>query len=259
MAAAEYKRFIFLFPGHARVEEAAYSVGLCYLAARQYARAVQSFKTLMKSFPDGEYNDQAQFRISEAYLNSNQAGAAIASLRNLAFATDDTDIRDEAYYRLAWVYIGMGQWDQSLAVLSEISQEGRKAYRLNELSRALAEEPKMKQKRPGLAGTLAILPGAGYLYTGRYQDALIALLVNGALIWAAYESFNNELYALGSVITFVEIGFYAGSIYGSVASARKYNRKKEQQWIDNLRQQLKVNLASRPENRGIELSLRYTF
>ena len=153
----------------------------------------------------------------------------------------------------------MGQWEQALIVFAEISQEGRNTYRLEDLSKALAEEPKMKQKSAGLAGTLAIIPGAGYLYCGRYQDALIALLVNGGLIWAAYEAFSNDLYALGSVITFVEIGFYAGNIYGSVASAHKYNRKKEQQWIENLRQNLKVNLASRPETRGIELSLRYTF
>jgi outer membrane protein assembly factor BamD (BamD/ComL family) len=259
MAAAEYKRFIYLFPGHDRVEEAAYNVGLCHLSARQYGRAVQSFKEIMLSYPDGRYTDQAQFRMSEAYLSSNQAGAAITSLRNLAFATDDADVRDEAYYRVGWVYIGMGQWEQALTVFAEISQEGRNTYRLEELSRALAEEPKMKQKGATLAGTLAIIPGAGYLYCGRYQDALIALLVNGGLIWAAYEAFNNDLYALGSVITFVEIGFYAGNIYGSVASAHKYNRKKEQQWIENLRQNLKVNLASRPKTRGIELSLRYTF
>ena len=79
------------------------------------------------------------------------------------------------------------------------------------------------------------------------------------MIWAAYESFSNELYALGSVITFVEIGFYSGNIYGSVASAHKYNRKNERQWIEQLRKRLKVSLASRPANRGVELSLRYTY
>jgi len=259
MAAAEYKRFIFLFPGHARVEEAAYNVGLCHLSARQYSRAVQSFKEIMLSYPDGQYNERAQFRMSEAYLDSSQAGAAITSLRNLAIATDDAGVRDEAYYRMGWVYIGMGQWEQALTVFAEISQEGRNTYRLEALSRALAEEPKMKQKSSALAGTLAIIPGAGYLYCGRYQDALIALLVNGGLIWAAYEAFSNDLYALGSVITFVEIGFYAGNKHGSVARAHKYNRKKERQWIDTLRRRLKVNLASRPENKGLELSLRYTF
>jgi len=259
MAAGEYKRFIFLFPEHARVEEAAYNVGLCYLSAGEYARAIQSLKELMRTFPDGRYVEQAQFRISEGYLRSNQAGAAITSLRNLAIVTDDDGLRDEAYYRMGWIYIGMAQWEQAQMVFAEISHAGRNAYRLEDLKRALDEVPKMKQKSPGLAGTLAVIPGAGYLYCGRYQDALIALLVNGGLIWAAYESFDKELYALGSMITFVEIGFYAGSIYGSVASAHKYNRKNERQWIEKLRKRLKVTLAAQLENRGFEIALRYTY
>ncbi|RLC18821.1 MAG: hypothetical protein DRI24_01945 [Deltaproteobacteria bacterium] len=259
MAAGEYKRFMFLFPDHTRVEEAAYRVGLCYLSAGLSARAIQSFKECLRTYPDGRYADQAQLRMSEGYLRSNQTGAAITSLQNLAIITDDVEIRDEAFYRMGWTYIGMAQWEQAQMVFAKMSQEGRHTYRLEELSRALDEEPKMNRKSPGLAGTLAVLPGAGYLYCGRYQDALIAFLVNGGLIWAAYESFSNELYALGSVITFVEIGFYAGNIYGSVASAHKYNRKNERQWIEHLRKRLKVNLASRPENRGVELSLRYAF
>ncbi|MEN8243509.1 MAG: tetratricopeptide repeat protein [Thermodesulfobacteriota bacterium] len=259
MAASEYKRFIHLFPEHARVEEAAYKVGQCYLLAGQYARALQSFKKLIRTYADGRYSDQAQFSMSEAYLSSNQAGAAINTLRNLAIVTDDVETKDEAYYQMCWIYIGMGQWEQARMVLDGISQERRNSYRIEALSRSLNKEPKMKRKSPGLAGTLAVIPGAGYLYCGRYQDALIALLVNGGLIWAAYESFSNDLYALGSVITFVEIGFYSGNIYGSVASAHKYNRKNERQWIDQLRKRLKVSLASRPENRGIEVSLRYTF
>ena len=259
LAAGEYKRFAFLFPEHERVEEAAYKVGVCLHAAGQYAGAIQAFKEIIKTYPDGRYTDQAQFSMSESYLRSNQAGAAITVLRNLTIVSRDTGTRDEAYYRLGWIYIGLAQWDQALVVLGEISLEGRRFYRLEALSRALNEDPKMKRKSPGLAGTLAVLPGAGYLYCGRYQDALVAFLVNGGLIWAAYESFDNGLYALGSVITFVEIGFYAGNIYGSVASAHKYNRKNERRWIENLRRRLKVNLATRPENRGVELSLRYTF
>jgi outer membrane protein assembly factor BamD (BamD/ComL family) len=259
LAVGEYKRFIFLFPDHQRVEEAAYKIGLSFLSAGHAADAIASFKKFLRTYPDSRYTDQSHFRISEGYLRSNQAGAAITSLRNLSIITDDTGIRDEAYYRMGWIYIGMGQWEQAQGVFTRISQQNRIAYRLEALSQALTEEPKMKQKSPKLAGTLAVLPGAGYLYCGRYQDALIAFLVNGGLIWAAYESFSNDLVALGTVITFVEIGFYAGNIYGSVSSAHKYNRKNERRWIEQLRKNLKVGLASRPENKGIELSLRYSY
>ncbi|MBW2635539.1 MAG: tetratricopeptide repeat protein [Deltaproteobacteria bacterium] len=259
LAASEYKRFIYRFPGHGSVETAMYKVGMCYLQAGSYADSITSFKKLIRRYPEGRYSDRSHFRISEGYARSDQAGAAITSLRNLTVLSDDVQVRDEAYYRMGWIYVRLAQWEQAQKVFDLISQDNRTAYRLQELSTALAEEQQVRRKSPTLAGTLAIIPGGGYLYCGRYQDALIALLVNGGLIWAAYESFSNELYALGSVITFVELGFYAGNIYGSVASAHKFNRKNERRWIENLRKNLKVSLASRYENRGLELSLRYTF
>lgn len=259
LAVGEYKRFMFLFPDHPRAEEAAYSVGLCHFSAAQYASAIGSFKALLRTYPDGRYAEKAQFKMSEAYLHSSQAGIAITILRNLSMVTADTGVRDEALYRMGWIYIEMAQWEQAQSALAGISQDNRGIYRLDALSRALDEGPEMKRKIPGLAGTLALVPGLGYLYCERVQDALIALLVNGGLIWAAYESFDNELYALGSVITFLEIGFYAGNIYGSISSAHKYNRKNERHWGDQLRKRLKVGLASNPQNKGVELSLRYTY
>jgi tetratricopeptide (TPR) repeat protein len=259
LAVGEYKRFVFLFPGHARVEEAAFRVGLCLFSAAQYASAIDAFKELLQTYPGGRYAEKAQFRMSEAYLRSSQAGIAITVLRNLSIVTTDPGVRDEALYRMGWIHIEMAQWEQAQSTLAGISQDNRHIYRLDALARALDEAPEIKRKSPGLAGTLALVPGLGYLYGGRYQDALIAFLVNGGLIWAAYESFDNDLYALGSVITFVEIGFYAGNIYGSVSSAHKYNRKNERQWSDQLRKRLKVGLASNPHNKGIELSLRYMY
>ena len=40
-------------------------------------------------------------------------------------------------------------------------------------------------------------------------------MLNAGLILSAWEAFDNELYALGGVISFVEFGFYAGNIYGA--------------------------------------------
>ena len=260
LAAGEYKRFEYLFPDHDSAETAAFKVGMCYLKAGRYPDAIASFKDYMRRYPEGRHYHASHFKISGAYVASGQTGAAIATLQNLVVVAEDVDVRDEARYRMGWIYIGMAQWEKAQEAFAHISAENSGAYRCRELSARLAEEEKeIPRKSPKLAGSLALLPGGGYLYCGRYQDALAAFFVNGGLIWAAYEAFDNELYALGSVITFVEIGFYAGSIYGSVASAHKYNRRNERRWIERLRQQLKVKLAARYENRGVELSFNYTF
>jgi len=259
LAINEYHRFIFLFPEHTGVETAMYKIGMSFFKSGRYQESITAFKAQINQFPGGEHADPSYFQISEAYVNINQGGAAIANLRNLITLTEDPRIKDQAYYRMGWIYIGMSRLPQARETFEKISPQSRDRYRLQALSDALADEEGMKRKSPGVAGTLAILPGAGYLYCGRYQDALMALVVNGGLIWAAYESFSNELYALGSVITFVEIGFYAGNIYGSMASAHKYNRRQERRWIENLRQNLRVGLSARKETKGLELSLKYNF
>jgi hypothetical protein len=96
---------------------------------------------------------------------------------------------------------------------------------------------------------LSIVPGGGQLYCNRYQDAMTAFLINAGLIWAAWEAFDNEQYALGSVISFVEFGFYAGNIYGAVSSAHKYNRDRIAEFRERLNQRRQMSLSLAPYQR----------
>jgi hypothetical protein len=103
------------------------------------------------------------------------------------------------------------------------------------------------------------VPGGGQLYCARYQDALTAFLINAGLIWAAWEAFDNELYALGGVIGFVEFGFYAGNIYSASASAHKYNRDRSADFRDYLNQRRQTPLSLAPAPGGAALCLKVDF
>ncbi|TFG49307.1 MAG: hypothetical protein E4H40_03200 [Candidatus Brocadiia bacterium] len=72
-------------------------------------------------------------------------------------------------------------------------------------------------------------------------------------------TFDNDMFALGSVISFVEIGFYSGNIYGSISSAHKYNHDQDRRFVNRLKKNLQINLSLRPENKGLELSLQNQF
>ena len=113
--------------------------------------------------------------------------------------------------------------------------------------------------QPKLAGVLSVIPGAGQLYCGRYKDALSAFIVNGGLIWAAVESFDNELYALGTTISIFGFGFYTGNIYGAITSAHKYNQVQTQKYIRQLQKQYHIGLLSPSKNDGIMLTFQYIF
>ena len=258
-AVNEYRRFIFLFPQDDRIEPAMYQIGLCYLSMGQFDLAIQSFLSIIDTFQESTYVVQAYLGIGDAYLKLGQTGSAITNLHSLATISDDPDIRDEAYYRIGWIYLETAQWERAAAYFDKISPKNSEKYQLENLAESLEKKSSPPKKRPGLAGMLSIVPGGGYLYCGRYQDAFMAFLLNAGLIYAAYEAFDHELYALAGVISFVEFGFYSGNIYGAVSSAHKYNRTKDRKFIDHLKENLKIRLSARPGNKGMELALRVSF
>jgi len=259
LAVGEYKRFIYFFPEDERVERAMYQIGMSYYLGRQFKNAVDSFNTVIDRYVDTDLSIKSYFMISQAHVKLNTLGLAIINLNNLITLTGDEDVRDEAYYRLGWIYIETASWEKARLYFSKLSAKNKTKYRLERLTAELDREKSIPKKDPGLAGFLSVLPGAGYLYCERYQDALIAFLLNGGLILAAYESFDDNNNALGGVIAFVEFGFYAGNIYGAVTSAHKYNRKQTVQFIEKLKNNTKINLSADVKNKGICLAFEFIF
>ena len=258
-AAGEYKRFVYFFPNDPRVELAMYRIGMSHYLGGHYREAISVFVKLTEQYFETEYSIKSYYRISEAYIRLKAFDQALIDLNNLVTITHNEDAKDEAYYRIGWIYIETASWDEARRYFNKISVKNHRKFKLEKLSAELDKETAIPRKNPKLAGVLSIVPGAGYLYCGRYQDALISFLLNGGLIYAAYESFDKGQSALGGVISFVAFGFYSGNIYGAVSSAHKYNRKKTGQFIQHLKNNVKINLSADMKNRGIFLSLQWSF
>jgi len=257
-AVMEYRRFIHFFQNDARISQAMYQIGLSLFHARQFKQAIDAFQNVIDTFEDSNQAVLSYFKISQAYLALRDFGSAIIALQNLLIATQDEDIADKARYHLGWIYIELADWDRAREQFNRISESNRMQYNLRELLHELDQEEQLKRKNPKLAGFLSIIPGGGFAYTGRYQDALVALLVNGGLIWAAYESFDNDLPALGACITVVGFGFYAGNIYGGISSAHKYNNNQTHNFIEQLKQNTQISLGVDPKG-GVAFAINYRF
>jgi TolA-binding protein len=258
-AIGEYKRFIYFFPKDKRVESAMYRIGMAYYYDRRFREAIDSFKKLIDKYVDTNFSIKSYFMTSESYLRINAFTSAIINLHNLITITDDVNLKDKAYYRIGWIYIEMASWEKARVYFEKISAQNKQKYRFEKLSTELEKVKYIPEKNPQIAGFLSVIPGAGYLYCKRYKDAIIAFLLNTGLIYAAYESFDDDQYALGGLITFVGFGFYAGSIYGSITSAHKYNRKRTEKFIKNLRDNTKVNISADLKNKSVYLSLQFSF
>jgi tetratricopeptide (TPR) repeat protein len=259
MAIIEYQRFIYFFPEDKRVALAMYRIGMAYYSIDRLQQALRSFADVIDRYGGTDLSVKSYLMKSECLIRLNDAGSAVINLQNLIAIADDINVKDEAYYRIGWIYINTASWDQASLYFSKISPQNKNKYKLDLVAAELEKKSSIPRKDPRTAGILSVIPGAGYLYCERYQDALITFLLNGAMMMAAYESFDEGLSALGGLITFVGFGFYAGNVYGAITSAHKYNRRKTDRFIEHLNENLRVKFLVDSENHGAYLALQWVF
>jgi tetratricopeptide (TPR) repeat protein len=260
-AIGEYERFIYFFSESPHIELVKYKIGLSCLQGERYQQAIEAFQAVIDEYQDTEYALKSYLGKSKAYVLLGRYDTALTSLNNLITIGRDREIRDEAYYQKGWVYLEMGQWQRARENLEEISDQDRDRYPIENIIHDIETRTPLKQKNPTTAGVLAIVPGAGHLYCGRPRDALISFLLNGAMIYAAYEAFDEDLDGIGVVIAFFELGFYSGNIYSAVSSAHKYNRDEKRRFLNHLRKRtgMSFSLAQPHGCKSLMLTWRFAF
>jgi len=254
-AIGEYERFIHFFPEEPRVELARYKIGLSYLEGKKFKEAIGSFKGLIEEYGNTGLAMKSYLKISESYVKLKQHDEALSTLDDLLKIVQDQDVRDEAFYRGGWIFLEMDDWEKAQAAFDQISPRNRNEYRLQALSEEMNKKEFLEAKNPTAAGLFAILPGGGHFYCERYQDALVAFLLNGAMIFAAVEAFDNNNEALGGLLTFFEIGLYSGNIYSAVNSAHKYNRKQKRDFLEYLKGHSVLEVSGLRLNEGQAMAL----
>lgn len=81
-------------------------------------------------------------------------------------------------------------------------------------------------KSPALAGILsAVIPGSGKMYVGEWGDGITALVVTSLFAFLAYDNFRADHTTRAWIFTGLGTFFYAGNIYGSVASSQIFNAR----------------------------------
>ena len=258
-AIAEYERFIFFFPQDLNVPHAQYQLARAYFNNRQFTDALQHFKDIAESNPGSPRSISGHFDVADCFFQLRDFSAAVKTLSHVTHLSQNTDIQDYAYYQTGWIFVEDQQWEYSKSVFNKISDQNLPTFQTDSLLAALDKAKDIPQKSPALSGVLSIVPGGGYLYCGRPKDAFMSLILNTGLIWAAIEAFENDSPALGGVITFVEIGFYGGNIFGGISSAHKYNKRSTDHFIDRLKKNHRIHFSVKPADSELEISIQTPF
>ena len=86
-----------------------------------------------------------------------------------------------------------------------------------------------------MAGTLAIIPGLGYLYSGHKSSAITSVIVNGLLCYALYSNIKVENYGMAALVGVFSFSFYIGNISGSIKSSKRYNEARTRKIINQIK------------------------
>jgi len=128
-------------------------------------------------------------------------------------------------YQLASLLL-QKKWDESFqyAMKYPVNSDKKNA----DLHLLAFEAKQLKYKNPGVAALMsAVVPGSGKAYTKNWKDAVISFIFVSVNAWQAYRGFNKygNKSVYGWVFAGLASGFYIGNIYGSAKSAKKYNKK----------------------------------
>jgi len=203
-----------------------------YFQNGEYYRAIGEYKRFIYFFPSSDKVELARYKIGLCFLNGEQYLEAIKAFDELIEDYQNTGYALKSYLKISRAYVLLKRYDAALTGIKNVITIA-----------------------PNTAGLLAIIPGAGHLYCERNKDALISFLLNGAMIYAAYEAFDHDLDVIGGIITFFELGFYSGNIYSAVSSAHKYNRDEKSKFLDYLKKNTKVNISLGKHHEGESLLL----
>ena len=236
-AAGEYERYLFYQPQES--EQIRYRIALCYRFSGAMEQAVQNFQTLLRMHPEGGFVSRAYYQIGATYFLQDQFSQSARFLHQTLSRITDTRQHAEAQQLIGLSYLMQKQWSEAGEVFktlqgSEVTSVGQKAVVYHNFAKAGTRLP---TRSPFLAGVLStIIPGAGRLYTGRLSDALNALMVVSITGWQAYDGFRRDGISSVKGWTLGTISgiFYVGNIYGSVISARVYNRRIADEFLATL-------------------------
>ncbi|MBN1848107.1 MAG: tetratricopeptide repeat protein [Deltaproteobacteria bacterium] len=258
-AVGEFERFVFLFPDHERVPEAQYYIGVCYVLGGRYDSARSVLEEVYRKQSELPLSEKALFMMGEAYYRQGAFEEAEQYFRKVIDDHTQSELRGAVLYRLGWSRLKTDQWQDAAKIFLDIDQNSDLYNQSLILSTEALKGDTLPRKSPATAGIMAaVIPGMGHVYCGRPKDGLTAFLVNGLFIWAAVESFEHDQDVLGSVLTFLEVGWYTGNIYSAVNCAHKYNRKVKDDFRKGLSERMDLDLFTTSEG-DLGLSMRVIF
>jgi len=220
-ASIEYRRILSMYPGSPLTHQINLNLFDCYYLQDDYLTAIRWGRQLLENNAGLPYEEQLKYRVGVAYLKSGNNEMARRCFAEICESR--SSYADEAQILRGLSFAYQFQWRDAVDQFSRL--DSTSGFYKNALGciRICQQGSSLSYKSPTLAGILGIVPGLGYLYDGFGETAFSSFLINGLFFWGTYEAIDGDHYGLGALLGVFSFGWYSGSIYGSIVSAKRRN------------------------------------
>jgi tetratricopeptide (TPR) repeat protein len=253
-AITELNRYMYFYPNGKYHKVSHLIIADSYYRGEKYQEAISEYDKYTLSYPNDMYfyfaylwKGRALHELGENY----QAREIFLSILN---DSNELKIRRAAFLNLFCVDLFTQDNIPPKSLLTSPDILGLLSNNdLDKFSNFYEESSKENFKSPLLSGILStIFPGSGLIYLKKYQEFLIALILNGVTTYSSVELFLREEYFYGGALALLEVGWYGGTIYHSVSSAHKHNYRIKSSRTDKFKILFIPRNKERPWSIGIE-------
>jgi hypothetical protein len=234
-AITEYRRYLWLSRGRGdEAPRAALAIGEALARGEQWDAAGRQFDGVASRTTNDELRRAALFGAARAYLEDGRPELAKPRFRLLS--TDesaDSSLQMQSRLLLAWGHFDAGELDKARELFQSIATSSTPwAVQAQGVVDAIDRKGSLAMKDPLVAALLSVVPGGGHMYLGQWATGVTALAWNTLFIVAAVSAWLSGDWGIAAVLTFAELGWYSGSVFGAVAGAFRHNRDLVRNWRD---------------------------
>ncbi len=230
-AITELMRYRVLYPGGARYRKSILLLGRAYYRGGNTARAGEVMEACADDFNGTDDGEDALFFLTGLRILEGSPMAALAAIRLYRSVYPEGASRIRVELHACYAAALAGDLERALSDISRFrerygdAQPGSGALELEGMVREELNRPR-KSMFLAVAGSI-LVPGFGYMYTGRYLQGTLSFLSNSLLIFLIYNAVRTGNTVQIVLFSLMEVSFYQYSLYGAMRSVREYNSSGE--------------------------------
>ncbi len=242
LAAVEFRRFAMDAEASSEESAAYLYAGYAYLQTRQNQSTMEMLDRAESADATSQYTSVITFLNAENAFQSKDTDTALYFYDLLADDSEAADKQRFALRRTATIHLSDGDLAAAREQIVRLGDNASLA--------ALDAYAAGADKKPLVGGLLGLIPGAGYWYSGETANGFRSLILNSLFMYGMVDTAQDDEWGAFAIITFFEITWYSGSIYGGIDAAHRYNQER----LDSTINQIEGGMAYQPAS-GITLPI----